>query len=250
MVEKIDMPISLLTPLEPQIERVFDLIAYGSTDERILLEIRDLIGVDHVIYTTALSTLDPTIKPLVRTTYSADWLKRYIAMSYENVDPVLKRGYASALPFVWSEVDVRSPNVASMMEDAIRHGVGPNGFSIPIASKTGRRGLFSITCADQAEAWHQFCESNLISLTRIAYQLHRRLSDGTFREFDLHLSGRETECLAWCAQGKEASDMALILGLSVHTVREYLKSARFKLGCSNLPQAVAKAMARGLISAN
>ena len=237
------------SPTEPLLNRAFDLIDTDAPVETLVYDLRDLLGFDHIVYTTALSTVDPTIKPLVRTTFPADWLKRYVEKSYEDVDPVLKRGYASALPFRWSEVDIRGADTASMMGDAVRHGIGPNGFSIPIVSKTGRRGLFSITGADPAIAWNAFFASNVTSLTQVAHRLHKQITTKISSEGDLHLSGREIECLAWCARGKEAGDIAVILGLSIHTVREYLKSARFKLDCSNLPQAVAKAITRGLISA-
>lgn len=239
---------SLPTSIEPLLNSAFDLIDIDDPAGELIFSLRDLLGFDHIAYNTALSTVDPTIKPLVRTTFPADWLKRYVGKSYENVDPVLRRGYASALPFKWSEMDVRGAAAASMMGDAVRHGIGPNGFSIPVVSKTGRRGLFSVTGADPAVAWDAFFTANVSSLTQIAYRLHKKITTKILDEGDLHLSAREMECLTWCAQGKEASDVALILDLSIHTVREYLKSARYKLDCSNLPQAVAKAIARGLIS--
>lgn len=238
------------SPIKPLLDSAFDLIGTDGPTEGLVADLRDLFGFDHIVYTTALSTVDPTVRPLVRTTFPADWLKRYVDRSYETVDPVLRRGYASALPFRWSEVDVGEAGAASMMDDAVRHGIGPDGLSIPVVRKTGRRGLFSVTGSDPDFAWDAFFAGNMVSLTQIAHRLHKRVTMDLPGESALHLSGREVECLAWCARGKEASDMAVILDLSIHTVREYLKSARYKLDCSNLPQAVAKAIAHGLISAS
>lgn len=60
------------------------------------------------------------------------------------------------------------------------------------------------------------------------------------------LSPREVACLRWCAFGKTAEETAAIEGISVHTVRDYLKSAMRKLDARSQAQAVARAMRYGL----
>jgi DNA-binding CsgD family transcriptional regulator len=55
------------------------------------------------------------------------------------------------------------------------------------------------------------------------------------------LSKREIECLRWSAAGKSSEEIAIILGLSAHTVASYLKSAMRKLDSVNRMQAVARA---------
>lgn len=62
------------------------------------------------------------------------------------------------------------------------------------------------------------------------------------------LSPRETECLEWVAKGKNSSEIAVILNLSVGTVRDHIKSLRAKLGASTRAEAIARAMALGHIS--
>jgi len=52
------------------------------------------------------------------------------------------------------------------------------------------------------------------------------------------LTKRETECLAWVAQGKTVRDTADILDISYNTARGYAKSACKKLGCNTLAHAV------------
>lgn len=47
------------------------------------------------------------------------------------------------------------------------------------------------------------------------------------------LSEREKDVLRLLAEGHEAKSVAMALGLSVHTVNEYLRSARRKLGAAN-----------------
>jgi len=62
------------------------------------------------------------------------------------------------------------------------------------------------------------------------------------------LSPRELECLQWVSDGKTAWECAIILGLSQHTVRCYLESARHKLNATSNTHAVSIAHRVGLLS--
>jgi DNA-binding CsgD family transcriptional regulator len=62
------------------------------------------------------------------------------------------------------------------------------------------------------------------------------------------LSDREIEVVRWTAEGKTSTEIAIILGLSSHTVNSYIASALRKLGVVNRAQMVASALRNGLIS--
>lgn len=62
------------------------------------------------------------------------------------------------------------------------------------------------------------------------------------------LAPREIDCLRWCAFGKTADEIAIIEGISVHTVRDYLKKALIKLDSATQAQAVARGIKYGLFS--
>ena len=62
------------------------------------------------------------------------------------------------------------------------------------------------------------------------------------------LSPREIECLHWTALGKDYKDIAVILGISEHTTRDYLKTARFKLGCATISAAASRAVQLRIIN--
>jgi len=64
----------------------------------------------------------------------------------------------------------------------------------------------------------------------------------------VRLTGRETQCLHWVAAGKNSQEIAVILGLSVQTVRDHLKRVRAKLNSTTRAQALMRASALGLIS--
>ncbi|NTC22081.1 response regulator transcription factor, partial [Agrobacterium tumefaciens] len=74
-----------------------------------------------------------------------------------------------------------------------------------------------------------------------------RLQGGLAPEY-APLSPRERECLLWIGEGKTYWECARILGLSEHTVRFYLESARHKLGAANTTHAISKAVKASLLS--
>ncbi len=65
----------------------------------------------------------------------------------------------------------------------------------------------------------------------------------------IHLTGREREVLTWVGRGKTSSEIAAILGLTERTVNFHCERAMKRLGVVNRTQAVAKAVAEGLIRA-
>jgi DNA-binding NarL/FixJ family response regulator len=62
------------------------------------------------------------------------------------------------------------------------------------------------------------------------------------------LTGREREVLTWAGRGKTSSEIAAILGLSERTVNFHCDQAMKRLDVINRTQAVAKAVAQGLIN--
>lgn len=226
----------------------FQIIDSILSVEEVVLELRDLLEVDHVVYHSSKLGLSPSLDPYIRLTYPAAWIKRYLLMNYVDVDPVLREGFLRIIPFRWSDLIIRSQAEQEMLMDALAHGVGPHGFSIPVRSKQGHRGLFSISHGGSHQEWQHFCTSHIKTLSEIANQLHKRVIKERFGEIKPQLSSREIECLAWSAKGKDTRDISIILDISFHTVRDYLKSARFKLNSSTITQAVQKALQMGMIS--
>lgn len=62
-----------------------------------------------------------------------------------------------------------------------------------------------------------------------------------------HLSPRAQEILTLAAQGQRTKQIARILWLSPHTVRNHLKSAYKVLGATDLTEALLRAIARGQV---
>src|SRR5215467_12878782 len=119
--------------------RAFAIIEKTPDIELVVCKIRDLLNIDHVVYNSSKLGVSPTADPYIRLTYPASWIKRYLIMGYGDIDPVLREGFQRTLPFRWSDLTIQSPAEVSFMADAVSHGVGPHGFSIPVVTKQGHR---------------------------------------------------------------------------------------------------------------
>ncbi|HET7715991.1 MAG TPA: autoinducer binding domain-containing protein [Bauldia sp.] len=234
-------------PRDPLLLEAFSIIDETPDVEETITKLRDLLVVDHLVYHSSKLGVSPSLDPYIRLTYPSSWIKQYLTMNYVDLDPVLKEGFTRTLPFDWSELKIESEAQGAFLLDALAHGVGPRGLSIPVRSKQGHRGLFSVSFSRSAEEWEEFKEKHLDTLIAIANRIHQRVISQVFGEDHPHLTDRELECLRLTALGKDAGDIAIILGISPHTARDYLKSARFKLDCVTSAQAVTKAVKLGLL---
>ena len=234
-------------PDEEMLSKAFAIIDNTPDTEMMIAELRDLLNVDHVVYHSSKLGASPSADPYLRLTYPAAWVKRYLQMGYVDIDPVIREGFRRALPFDWSELKIQGAAEASFLTDALAHGVGPYGLSIPLQSKRGHRALFSISFSRSQDEWTKFVKMSLPTLIEIANRIHRRVIHEVFGEDRPHLSGRELECLRWIARGKDSGEIAIILDISAHTARDYLKSARYKLDSVTSAQAVTKAVKLGLL---
>lgn len=156
-------------------------------------------------------------------------MSRYLLMDYAKVDPVLYEGLIRQIPFDWREVEV--PEAArEFQSDAQRHGLGANGFSIPNIAKS-RRAFLSLNSRKPDPEWDAIVSERRGEWVELAYLIHEKAVFELYGDHDPVplLGGREVECLHWSALGKDAKDIAAVLGLSDHTVRSYLKSVQIGL---------------------
>jgi LuxR family transcriptional regulator, quorum-sensing system regulator CinR len=210
-------------------------------------KLRDLTGVNHIVYHSSKFGASPSADPFIRLTYPDAWIKRYLQMGYIDVDPVIREGFLRILPFDWRELTIQSEAELAFLMDALAHHVGPYGYSIPVQSKNGHRALFSVSYSGPEDEWREFLQHSQQSLIQIAHRTHTWVMRNIFDEIRPHLTTREIECLRLISLGKNTSEIAVILSISPHTARDYLKSSRFKLDCVTSAQAVSKAVKLGLL---
>ena len=181
-------------------------------------------------------------------TYAPDWVERYKRRRYVEIDPVIQLGLRRVLPLDWDEFGNKGGRVRTLFGEANEFGLGKHGLSIPIHGHSGDRGLFSITSNLSVREWAREKLHYMRDFQVLAAHVHDKvLRLEGHQPKPANLSPRELECLQWIAEGKTAWECATILGLSQHTVRCYLESARYKLKAASNTHAVSIAHRGGLL---
>jgi DNA-binding CsgD family transcriptional regulator len=183
-------------------------------------------------------------------TYSRLWQQRYSPKKNLCYDPVISFGQKTDEPFDWAYLPANDPATKAFLIDALDHGVGRNGLSVPLH---GRRGVFSVvsfTSDLSKQEWEAYKSANMNSLKLLAVLIDAA-SHVNFKlpASPVHLSNREEQCLLWAARGKTYQEIATIQGLAFGTVKTHLDTARHKLQCMNLTHAAAVAFATGVFPA-
>ena len=183
--------------------------------------------------------------------FATSELQRFLA--FERW-PVLFKLYHTVAPylFVAEKVDKESSvpgssaqNLAAGDLDFFSLVNASSGCCIPLITRDGHRAfaLFltskSHMNVDIGELAHEAIL--LFDTMKVSHSPEQHESLGS------ELTLRENECLQWVAAGKTSNEIALITGLSEHTVNHYLASACRKLDAVNRIQAAVKAVRAGLI---
>jgi DNA-binding CsgD family transcriptional regulator len=191
-------------------------------------------------------------RPVIVSTYPAEWVGRYMDRGYAAVDPVVREGLCSVVPFTWG-ADAQHRTLPDegrrMMDEAGDFGLR-RGITVPIHGARGELAALTLALPDgEREAFARIeARRHLVHLMALHFHAHvgaRILGEAATRGF--RLSPREKECLLWAAEGKTLWETAEILGLGHHTVREYVQEACRKLGVYSKAHAVVKAIMLGLI---
>lgn len=118
------------------------------------------------------------------------------------------------------------------------------GLLVPCADNAGR--IYIIEYLAKKEL-SELERSKLVTDTLLAFMAMQHAANLPPAAQASALSRKELECLRWAADGKTSSEIAIITGLSEHTVNHYLIFACNKLNAVNRAHAVAKAIRAGII---
>lgn len=209
-------------------------------------ELRDFFGVTHVFYHTA-SLKSEQVGAF---TYSLEWARHYIEKDYRSIDPVVLGAQRRFHPMDWKTLDWSSPAARAMMREAMAHGLGNQGWSVPIWGPHGEFALFCLNHTTDDASWETFTRKNGKDILVVSHLMHEQAMRIINKEMDAptaELSPRERETLTQLSLGQSRAEVADALQISENTLRAYIDSARHKLGALNVTHAVALALARGII---
>jgi len=231
--------------LESFLERLENATALEELQE-LILALKDHYGLDHLVY----HWVSADGEQYGCGSYSTDWVQRYVDRDYLRIDPVIIGCFRKFNPVDWKRLDWSSKAARAFQKDAIDHGIGNQGYSIPIRGPNGQFALFSASrnCSD--DAWSEFTRANQRDLILFAHYFNDRaleIAKGRAPEPAKSLSPREVDALTFLAMGYGRGQVAEMLEISEHTLRAYIESARFKLNALNTTHAVARALSEGMI---
>lgn len=175
------------------------------------------------------------------------WEEHYQSSGYAPHDAVLRRALTTSDPIFWSDVlhgEPLTPEAVRIFGDAREFGLR-EGFVTPIRNLDGSISTVMLSggdadplCPDTRTAAHLGC----------IYYAARVRQERRAAAPRRALSPRQIECLKWTRQGKSASDIGQILGISRFTVQEHLAQACARLGVRTKVQAMSQAYLMGLLN--
>lgn len=232
----------------PRLEKLISALASAHSLEDVQAateNLRDTLSIAHVIY----HWVNATGERYGAGTYSPEWVDRYLEKDYLRLDPVLFGCFQRFTPVNWKELDWSSRAARAFYKDAIAHGVGNQGYSIPMRGPQGQFALFTLNDTAEDAAWESFIQSHGRDLVILAHEFNKcvlALEHGEGIPAP-SLSPREVAAMTALAQGKSRAQAAADIDISEHTLRVYIESARHKLGALNTTHAVARALSLGII---
>lgn len=232
-----------------QIDEIFtrlDRASALSDLQPIIEDLRDGFCVDHMVY----HWVNAKGAKLGVGTYAPVWVNRYLEMGYLRIDPVILGSAQHFHPVDWKHLDWSSKAARMFRRDAIDHGVGNQGMSIPIRGPHGQYALYSVShnCTD--DDWVDFISDNRRNLILLAHYFNKKVLEiegERLADTRVPLSPRENEALTLLAIGYNRAQVAQTMAISEHTLRAYIEGARHKLGALNTVHAVSCAINQGVI---
>lgn len=225
-------------PFARQCERAEDL-----DDIRDLLAVElQRLGFRYFCCCTHVRPNRPTPGAIYLHNYPEPWVEHYTKAKLFDRDPVFVIGRHFALPFSWQDprfIALMAPDQAGIMEAAAGHGL-KFGVTVPLHGPSRH----SASCSLIAEASHIDPERVFIAhrYAAQAYEAARALIGPDRGRPLVVLPRRERECMKLVAIGKDDAAIAMILGISAETVRQYVESAKQRLNTTKRPHAVAYAL--------
>lgn len=242
-----------LDALHKQIENMGHLDKTHKVEKHLNVMFAEM-GLENYIFAMLVPTSMTEPKSYVLSNYPLSWLIEYRFRRFNLVDPVLQHGYTKTSAMIWKAEDKweeHSPKTQDFVAAVIKRG-WKCGILFPVHTADNNRGLLHFSFKKP----YPEVKDKIDNLSFIGPFLGLKIQQKVFElvvEKELNPAGvvfsqRETECLRWAADGKTAWEIGKILGIAETTVRSHLDSTVTKLKVNNRQQAIAKALAMGLVT--
>ena len=217
-------------------------------DQRFLQFVRAL-GFDSALFVN-LSSGGAAISPHVMFGDNSPWIEHYTAQNFARLDPTISRAFRSREPFTWTMAERRdgSKDERRFFGEA-REVWAKDGLIVPVHGPYGEFSVVNLPCDHEI-----ILDSDEMAMLKGVCGIYASLGLNFLHgalpappPLPTPLSPRQGQCVYWMAMGKHDGETAIILGISIHTVREYIESAKAKIGAETRVELGLKALAYGLL---
>ena len=243
-----DVPL-LVLPLVDDVRR-------NRPPESALAAIARALGFDSATY-TATTAAQPARerRSYVWTTMSRDWVERYEARAYVEVDPRIAETRHRATPLVWDRyVFPATTKLREFFDDAAKFGLG-SGIAVGLRDPSRAGALFSLNSRSPKldAAARERLNRRQGEILVVAHYVHALLMEAIVDRGlpaptrGAPLSARERECMHLAARGLSPRRIGVVLGLPERSVDYHFGNILAKLHAATRHEAVARAVAAGLV---
>jgi DNA-binding CsgD family transcriptional regulator len=185
--------------------------------------------------------------------YPKEWRDHYSRNNYMVVDPTVDYCAHHVTTYQWegeSLIDSGNAEIRRFMSEAHDFGI-KSGVSFPVHTAQGDFAMLSFaseqTKLDSGPRLQRVLPIGQLFTAYLHESVRRVFASDVLTLSQVDLTGREKECLLWATEGKTAWETSRILSISERTVTFHLQNVQHKLGVNNRQQAVARAVALGII---
>ncbi|WP_020680264.1 autoinducer binding domain-containing protein [Marinobacterium rhizophilum] len=238
------------------LELCIELIHSAETPEEAFsyfCQIVEASGYDRVVY--SLLTDHPSLGlPKLHglaSSYPEDWMKHYNEHEYLKIDPVVQEVLKIGRPCFWNDVITNtdlSEDANRLLHEGADAGL-QSGISFPMVGLAGEVAGFAIARSDPAPTKNDYdLMARLYLLGTFFHETYRNMYRQQKRGEIPQLTEREHDVLLWAAEGKTDQEIAIILGITFHTVRFHWRQIFRKLDVKGRSYAITKSIRLGLVT--
>lgn len=210
-----------------------------------------LIGFRYYAFSHHVDVRLPTVDdyaPFSLNNYPEAWLERVVYLKSYADDPIHVACAHSLVPFRWDKLtEVISLKAAqqAVLDEASRAGLH-QGVTSPIHLPGYISGSASFA-SDRAIDLSDEILPVAHCIGAFSFEALRRLRNTPSRQ-PVQFTGRMLDVIRWLSRGKSDTDMATILGLSRHTVNDYVEEAKRRVGVASRRELAIHALYSGHVT--
>lgn len=182
------------------------------------------------------------------------WHHYYVENNAIEYDRLVNHTLIGSGPLLYGcDKDINNPLFCEKARELIQMATSEfnygSGITMPSFHNNKRIGGINVCFPETVSQLNDVPTDRILELLLVSCTAHERLYVLTSKNTHaISLTPRQQECLTWLACGLNPQQIAEKIGISHHTVKMHIDSAKERLGATTRIQAVAKALTAGLIT--